>query len=103
PSGRRGGAAVHPAPLGSARRASRPLRRRPGRRQPGRGRAADRGRARSHAAGRARDQGGFLMLLLAAILLSLATVCAVAAPLVTHRKARLTDGPDLVAELRELY
>ena len=43
------------------------------------------------------------MLPLAAILLTLATVALVASPFLVRAAAPLTDGPDLVAELRELY
>jgi hypothetical protein len=43
------------------------------------------------------------MLLLAGILLTVATVAIILSPLVTQAGARLTDGPDLVAQLRELY
>ena len=43
------------------------------------------------------------MLVLACILLALATVALVLSPLLAHRTAPLTDGPDEVAELRELY
>jgi hypothetical protein len=42
------------------------------------------------------------MLLLAGILMTLATVAFVLSPIVRHVKAPLTDGPDLEAELREL-
>ena len=42
------------------------------------------------------------MLLLAGILMTLATVAFVLSPLVRHVAAPLTDGPDLEAELREL-
>ena len=43
------------------------------------------------------------MLPLAGILLVLAAIALVASPLIRHAAAPLTDGPDLVAELRELY
>jgi hypothetical protein len=43
------------------------------------------------------------MLPLAGILISLATVALILSPLFRHVAAPLTDGPDLVAELRELY
>jgi hypothetical protein len=43
------------------------------------------------------------MLVLAAILLSLATAVFVLSPLVRHLRAPLTDGPDLLARLRELH
>jgi len=43
------------------------------------------------------------VLALAGILLALAAVWLVLSPLVTHARAPLTDGPDAVAELRELY
>ncbi len=43
------------------------------------------------------------MFVLAAILLVLGAVALVLSPLVTHRAAPLTDGSDVVAELRELY
>ena len=43
------------------------------------------------------------MLLLAGILLSLATGAFVLSPFLRHVAAPLTDGPDLDAELRELH
>ncbi len=43
------------------------------------------------------------MVVLAGILLGLGTVAFVLAPLVRHVTAPLTDGPDLVAHVRELY
>jgi hypothetical protein len=43
------------------------------------------------------------VLVLAGILLALGAVWIVLSPLVTHAQAPLTDGPDRVAELRELY
>jgi hypothetical protein len=43
------------------------------------------------------------MLPLVAILLILATAAAILSPLLRHVAAPLTDGPDLLAELRELY
>jgi hypothetical protein len=43
------------------------------------------------------------MTILAGILLGLGVVTFVLAPLAAHRKAPMTDGPDLIAELRELY
>jgi len=43
------------------------------------------------------------MLPLAAILISLAVVAYVLSPLVRHVAAPLSDGPDAVAELRELH
>ena len=43
------------------------------------------------------------MLVLAGILLTLGAVALVLSPLVSHRAAPLTDGPDAIAELRELY
>ncbi|HKB07854.1 MAG TPA: hypothetical protein VKF61_06225 [Candidatus Polarisedimenticolia bacterium] len=43
------------------------------------------------------------MLVLAAILMSLATLAFVLSPLVRHLRAPLTDGPDLLARLRDLH
>jgi hypothetical protein len=43
------------------------------------------------------------MLVLAAILVVLGALVLVLSPLVSHQAAPLTDGPDVVAELRELY
>jgi hypothetical protein len=43
------------------------------------------------------------MVALAGILLTLGAVWLVLSPLLTHARAPLTDGPDQVAELRELY
>jgi hypothetical protein len=43
------------------------------------------------------------MVLLAGILLTVAAVALVLYPLLTQSAASLTDGPDLVAQLRELY
>ncbi|HEU4400730.1 MAG TPA: hypothetical protein VFT43_01365 [Candidatus Polarisedimenticolia bacterium] len=43
------------------------------------------------------------MFLLVGILMTLATAALVLAPLVRHQAAPLTDGPDEVALLRELY
>jgi len=43
------------------------------------------------------------MLVLAGILLALATTAFVLSPLVRHLRAPLTDGPDLLARLRELH
>ena len=43
------------------------------------------------------------MLLLAGILLTLGAVALVFSPLLFHKAAPLTDGPDLVARLRELH
>ena len=43
------------------------------------------------------------MIALAGILLTLAAVWLVLSPFLTHAAAPLTDGPDRVAELRELY
>ncbi len=43
------------------------------------------------------------MLPLAGILLMILTVAVILSPLVQQKAAPLTDGPDLVAELRELY
>jgi len=43
------------------------------------------------------------MLLLASILVVLGCIAFVAAPLLRGTAAPLTDGPDLAAELRELY
>ena len=43
------------------------------------------------------------MLLLAGILLVLGCIAFIAAPLLRGTAAPLTDGPDLAAELRELY
>ena len=42
------------------------------------------------------------MLLLAAILMTLAVVAFVLSPFARHVAAPLTDGPDMAAELREL-
>ena len=43
------------------------------------------------------------MLVLAGILLSLAFAAFVLSPLIRHVSAPLTDGPDLLARLRELH
>ena len=43
------------------------------------------------------------MLLLSGILIVLAVVAYVLSPLVRHVSAPLTDGPDVIAELRELH
>jgi hypothetical protein len=43
------------------------------------------------------------MLVLAGILLILGAVALVLYPLVSHQTAPLTDGPDVLAELRELH
>ena len=43
------------------------------------------------------------MLMLAGILLVLTVVAYVLSPLVRHLSAPLTDGPDVIAELRELH
>jgi hypothetical protein len=43
------------------------------------------------------------MLILAGILLSAAAAAVILSPLVRHVAAPLTDGPDLLAELRELH
>ncbi len=43
------------------------------------------------------------MLLLSGILIVLAVVAYVLSPLVRHVAAPLTDGPDVIAELRELH
>ena len=43
------------------------------------------------------------MLPLAGIMIVLAVAAYVLAPLVRHETAPLTDGPDMVAELRELH
>jgi hypothetical protein len=43
------------------------------------------------------------MLILAGILLVGGTLAFVVSPLVSGRAAPLTDGPDLLSELRELY
>ena len=43
------------------------------------------------------------MLMLAGILLVLTIVAYVLSPLVRHLSAPLTDGPDVIAELRELH
>jgi hypothetical protein len=43
------------------------------------------------------------MLVLAGIVLVLAATAFVLSPLVRHVKAPLTDGPDLLARLRELH
>ena len=43
------------------------------------------------------------MLILAGILLTLAVAAFVLSPMVRHDSAPLTDGPDLLARLRELH
>jgi len=43
------------------------------------------------------------MLVLAGILLALGTLAFVLSPFFSHRAAPLADGPDQMAELRELY
>jgi hypothetical protein len=43
------------------------------------------------------------MLILAGIVLSVAIASFVLSPLLLQRAAPLTDGPDAIAELRELY
>ena len=43
------------------------------------------------------------MLVLAGILLTLAVAAFVLSPMVRHDSAPLTDGPDLLARLRELH
>lgn len=43
------------------------------------------------------------MLILAGILLSLAALLCIISPFLTRSAAPLTDGPDSVSELRELY